>query len=87
MRPRPPATGRASTHRAVAFEETTTVGVGDVDPRLLEHLARGRSRKQIAESLGVSTYTVARRIDRLNQHFDARTNIHLVVKAVRQGVI
>jgi len=86
MRPRHQATS-PSRFRAATVHETATAVVEDVDRRLLEHLARGRSRTQIAEELGLSIYTIARRIERLKQHFEARTNIHLVVKAVRQGVI
>lgn len=73
MPPRHPAIRRTSILRASVSHAIATVMVDDVDRRVLEQLARGRSQTQVAESLGLTTDAVARRLSRLKQYFHAGT--------------
>ncbi|MFT4082220.1 MAG: AsnC family protein [Nocardioides sp.] len=65
----------------------TVVSVDAVDRRLLALLATGARRGSLAGAVGLSAYQTGRRVRRLRALFSARTDIELVVKAVRSGAL
>lgn len=54
---------------------------------VLELLADGLSNRAIAESLGISAHTVKFHVDALLDKLAARSRTHVVVKAVREGLL
>lgn len=57
------------------------------DLQLLKLLAAGKSYRRIARAIGTSASVVENSVTALRERFDARTDIHLVVLAVRAGLI
>lgn len=54
---------------------------------VLELLADGLSNRAIAEALGISAHTVKFHVDALLDKLAARSRTHVVVKAVREGLL
>lgn len=54
---------------------------------ILVGLSRGRTTAQVAQDLGLAPADVSRRIARLRTTWTARNRAHLVVLAVRQGLL
>lgn len=59
----------------------------DDDCRLLRHVAAGRTTAEIAVILAVSRRTVRRRMLRVRATLGARTDVHAVVLAMREGLV
>lgn len=54
---------------------------------VLERLADGLSNREIAQVLGISSHTVKFHVDALLDKLAARSRTHVVVKAVREGLL
>ncbi|PRP90394.1 response regulator transcription factor [Enhygromyxa salina] len=54
---------------------------------VLERVAEGLSNRAIGEALGISAHTVKFHVDALLDKLTARSRTHVVVKAVREGLL
>jgi DNA-binding CsgD family transcriptional regulator len=64
-----------------------SLGISDREFEVLEHLAAGRSNKQIAQTLAVSPNTVKTHIARLYEKLDASRRTEAIAKARALGLI
>jgi len=64
-----------------------SLGISDREFEVLEHLAAGRSNKEIAQKLGVSPNTVKTHIARLYEKLSAARRTEAIAKARELGLI
>jgi len=64
-----------------------TIGNRLNDIAIIQELAEGKRRREIAELMGCSDVTIFNRLQRLYGQFEARTDAQLVIKAYQSGVI
>ncbi len=65
----------------------TSLGISDREFEVLEHLAAGRSNKEIAQKLGVSPNTVKTHLARLYEKLNAARRTEAIAKARELGLI
>jgi DNA-binding NarL/FixJ family response regulator len=76
----------ASRGRAEQTTDTTPVTLTPRESSVLEHLARGRSNKQIAAALGVSERTVKFHVSTLFAKLGATNRTEAVTRAIQAGL-
>jgi DNA-binding CsgD family transcriptional regulator len=75
----------------VPFEPNTqaraSLGISDRELEVLQHLAAGRSNKEIANRLAVSPNTVKTHVAKLFEKLDARRRTEAILRARELGMI
>lgn len=74
-----------TSHLAIA--ENPTIILSDRETQILEHLSKGLTNKNIAETLFISPFTVKRHIENIYQKLQAHNRIELLGKARESGLI
>ena len=74
-----------TSHLAIA--ENPTIILSDRETEILEHLSKGLTNKNIAETLFISPFTVKRHIENIYQKLQAHNRIELLGKARESGLI
>ncbi|MBN8587516.1 MAG: response regulator transcription factor [Rhodothermia bacterium] len=59
----------------------------NAEKKVLEEMAKGRSQKEIGETLFISTHTVNSHVKNIYQKLHAGSNVEAVVKAIQEGLI
>jgi ATP/maltotriose-dependent transcriptional regulator MalT len=77
----PPAPFEANT------QACQTLGISDRELEVLQHLAAGRSNKEIANRLAVSPNTIKTHVARLFEKLDARRRTQAILRARELGMI
>lgn len=69
-------------------EQTVTAGatLTDREREVLQHIARGMTQKEIAESMHISSDTVHSHTTRLMRKLQVRNRVELALYAVREGI-
>jgi LuxR family transcriptional regulator of spore coat protein len=57
------------------------------ETEILGWIANGYSAKETAQSIGIAPRTVERHIENLRLKMRARNRVHLIVRAVREGIL
>lgn len=74
-----------TSHLAIA--ENPTIILSDRETEILEHLSKGLTNKNIAETLFISPFTVKRHIENIYQKLQAHNRIEMLEKARKNRLI